>query len=276
MLTAIRTGSTPLLLLVLTVEAAGAQIRLSPAIENRVLVQPFVNLSDQPGDAWIGAGIAETVATALAGAGLAAVVWDGDREPRNRRTGTAGTVAERPGFASSVTGAYQRAGDRVRITARVTDALGDTVIGSAVIDGHINELFALQDRLAAELRGALVTTGGTGASTQAAGRAPFTVGPRPVSPPAATTGGDAGFAAAPTIIIDGAPGPVAPETITRDAAGRATVRAVRLTEPLRLDGTLDEGVYAMVLPVGGFIQQLFPEQLPGSKTRLPSHEGAIH
>ena len=152
MLTAIRTGSTPLLLLVLTVAAAGAQTRLTPAIEHRVLVQPFVNLSDQPGDAWIGAGIAETVATALAGAGLAAVVWDGDREPRNRRAGTTGAVAERQGFGSSVTGAYQRTGDRVRITARVTDALGDTVIGSAVIDGHINELFALQDRRVVELR----------------------------------------------------------------------------------------------------------------------------
>ena len=56
--------------------------------------------------------------------------------------------------------------------------------------------------------------------------------------------------------IDGPPPPVAPETIARDAANRATVRAVRLTEPLRLDGLLSEAVYEREKSIGGFIQQL--------------------
>ncbi len=50
------------------------------------------------------------------------------------------------------------------------------------------------------------------------------------------------------------PPPVPPDVITRDDAGRATVRAVRLTEPLDLDGTLDEPVYQEVLAVTGLIQ----------------------
>ena len=54
--------------------------------------------------------------------------------------------------------------------------------------------------------------------------------------------------------IDGPPPPLAPETISRDASGRATVRAVRLTSPLRLDGQLDEAIYTSVRPVSGFIQ----------------------
>jgi len=54
--------------------------------------------------------------------------------------------------------------------------------------------------------------------------------------------------------IDGPAPPVAPETITRDSAGKATVRAIRLSEPLRLDGTLDEGAYTSNPPFGGFIQ----------------------
>ena len=268
MLTAIRTGSTPLLLLVLTVAAAGAQTRLAPAIEHRVLVQPFVNLSDQPGDAWIGAGIAETVATALAGAGLAAVVWDGDREPRNRRAGTTGAVAERQGFGSSVTGAYQRAGDHVRITARVTDALGDTVIGSAVIDGHINELFALQDRLVLELRElfgehdqTVSAQGGTGADATASTSDQAT----PDDPVVVRAGPTRGTALPPDIAIDGPAAPVAPETITRDAEGRATVRAVRLGAPLRLDGSLDEGIYGTVPPFSGFIQQQPDEGAPATE-----------
>jgi hypothetical protein len=56
------------------------------------------------------------------------------------------------------------------------------------------------------------------------------------------------------VIIDGSPAPIAPETITRDAAGRATVRAIRLTEPLRVDGVLDDEVYTSVQPFGGLIQ----------------------
>ena len=36
------------------------------------------------------------------------------------------------------------------------------------------------------------------------------------------------------------PGPVAPATMVRTDQGRVTVRAVRLTEPLNVDGVLDE------------------------------------
>ena len=57
-----------------------------------------------------------------------------------------------------------------------------------------------------------------------------------------------------TIVIDGSPAPEPPETITRDARGRATVRAIKLTEPLRLDGKLDEEVYQTTKPFGGFLQ----------------------
>ena len=45
------------------------------------------------------------------------------------------------------------------------------------------------------------------------------------------------------------------ETVTRDANGRATLRAVRISQPLVIDGVISEEVYALVPPVGGFIQQ---------------------
>ena len=54
--------------------------------------------------------------------------------------------------------------------------------------------------------------------------------------------------------IYGPPPPVAPATSARDAAGRLTIRAVRLTTPLRVDGNLDEAVYRDVPPVSDFIQ----------------------
>ncbi len=50
------------------------------------------------------------------------------------------------------------------------------------------------------------------------------------------------------------PAPVAPAVITRDTAGHATVRAITLTSPLRVDGRLDDEVYQREQPFGGFIQ----------------------
>jgi hypothetical protein len=52
------------------------------------------------------------------------------------------------------------------------------------------------------------------------------------------------------------PPPLAPMSIARTDLGRATVRAIRLTEPLNLDGVLDEAAYADNLPADGFIQTL--------------------
>jgi hypothetical protein len=48
--------------------------------------------------------------------------------------------------------------------------------------------------------------------------------------------------------------PALPETISRDDQGRATVRAVRLSAPMGIDGRLDEVIYQEVRPASGFIQ----------------------
>src|SRR5262245_1995532 len=65
--------------------------------------------------------------------------------------------------------------------------------------------------------------------------------------------------------FNGPPPPVPPETMTRDAAGHATLRAVRLTAPLRIDGHLDEEVYASVPPISGFIQNDPKEGAPATE-----------
>lgn len=51
------------------------------------------------------------------------------------------------------------------------------------------------------------------------------------------------------------PPPAPPEVIARDGKGRVTVRAVRLAEPLVLDGVLDDAAYKTTEPFGDFIQQ---------------------
>jgi hypothetical protein len=55
--------------------------------------------------------------------------------------------------------------------------------------------------------------------------------------------------------------------LTRDAERRATIRAIRLTGPLRVDGVLDEPVYTNVAPITDFIQTLPRENAePTEKT----------
>ncbi|HXV63609.1 MAG TPA: DUF5916 domain-containing protein [Vicinamibacteria bacterium] len=59
----------------------------------------------------------------------------------------------------------------------------------------------------------------------------------------------------PPVEIFGPPPPRAPEVLTRDANGRATLRATRLDEPIVVDGKLDDAVYSTVPPFTDFIQQ---------------------
>ncbi len=71
--------------------------------------------------------------------------------------------------------------------------------------------------------------------------------------------------ALPVPIIDGPPPPTAPDVISRDAAGRATVRAVRLTGPFTLDGRLDDAIYADVPALSDFVQQEPREGQPATE-----------
>ena len=55
-------------------------------------------------------------------------------------------------------------------------------------------------------------------------------------------------------VPSGPPSPVAPASASRDDTGRATLRAHRADEPVRLDGVLDEAIYSRILPISDFVQ----------------------
>jgi hypothetical protein len=61
--------------------------------------------------------------------------------------------------------------------------------------------------------------------------------------------------------------PVAPEVELRDATGRPTLRAVRLTTPLRVDGKMDDAIYGQLKAIGGFTQV---DPSPGEPASQPS------
>jgi hypothetical protein len=64
----------------------------------------------------------------------------------------------------------------------------------------------------------------------------------------------------------GPPAPTLPESMARDAEGRTTIRAVRLTAPLKIDGRLDEPLYQDVRPIRDFIQTEPRENVPATET----------
>lgn len=68
-------------------------------------------------------------------------------------------------------------------------------------------------------------------------------------------------------LIDAPPPPAAPSTIARDAQGRATLRAIRIATPLKVDGKLDEAVYEVVPAASDWIQQT-PQ--PGAPATEPT------
>ena len=143
-------------LFLLTLSPAPSRAQ-APAVS--VTVEPFTNLSRAPSDDWIGHGIAETVSSDLRNAGLTVTV---PSVPGGERAshGAAATW--------TIQGAYQRVGDRLRITARLVGSVTGEVEHATLVDGTFDELFDAQDELSLALAEHLRTGagGGTGASVR--------------------------------------------------------------------------------------------------------------
>ncbi len=67
-------------------------------------------------------------------------------------------------------------------------------------------------------------------------------------------------------VIDGPAPPEAPDVVSRDEQGRATIRAVRLIEDtIDVDGRLEENLYRRVPSISGFLQQEPHEGQPATE-----------
>ena len=233
------------------------------------IVLPFRNISGDTDTGWIGDGIAEAVGTDLRGMAGAEVVSRGAVAVALSELGLAKSgalsrtdaraVGRHAGARWLIEGAYQRVGTQIRITARLIDCETGDVVGGTRIDGVLEELFALQDQILPALgrteaiaaAPVQVSASTTGAPVRDADLPP-PAGSGPVAPRVeAEAVGPAGDLAP---VAGVPPVPIFPETISRDASGLATIRAVRLTAPLQLDGRLDEAIYTNVSSISDFIQ----------------------
>ena len=134
----------------------------SPGLaDNVVAVIPFINITGEPADDWIGSGIAETVTADLKSiTGLTVIGRERVFDAIRRLGSSAGgelddriwrDVGRQLSATWLVSGGYQRLGEVIRITARGVEVETGTVIRSVKIDGAISEIFALQDKIVYEL-----------------------------------------------------------------------------------------------------------------------------
>src|SRR4029453_7395220 len=59
------------------------------------------------------------------------------------------------GIDRAVVGSFQRSGDRLRITARIIDAVSGECLADAKADGPLDQVFDLQDRIVSQFSDAL-------------------------------------------------------------------------------------------------------------------------
>jgi TolB-like protein/predicted Ser/Thr protein kinase len=125
-----------------------------------VAVLTFANLTGNPADEWVGQGMAESLTADFAKVrGLKTIpreqMFDVQRELSNAQ----GRVDERQtielgrrlGATWVVGGAVQRLGERVRVTAQTIAVEEGRTVSSVKLDGAMDGIFELQDRLVEEL-----------------------------------------------------------------------------------------------------------------------------
>jgi TolB-like protein/Tfp pilus assembly protein PilF len=133
----------------------------APREERTVAVMSFANITGRPEDDWLGTGIAETVAADLKSVpGLSVVSRERIFEVLRKMGGSpeeslAVRLGREVGAGLVVSGAYQRAGDLVRATARLTETESGAVLQTLKADGRVDDVFALQDRIVSELSAGL-------------------------------------------------------------------------------------------------------------------------
>ena len=147
-----RFRSASLFLQALQEIVSGARVSATP---DTVAVVDLENASANPADAWIGSAVAEQLTGDLARVGGLQVLARERvlRSLAGREQGGAPDDplerAHRLGCRWLLSGSFQRMGPALRLSARLTEVPTSRVIASERLEGKVDEIFALQDRLAA-------------------------------------------------------------------------------------------------------------------------------
>ena len=141
--------------------AVGQPAPAAVSTERSVAVLTFANLTGNPADEWVGQGMAESLTTDFAKVrGLRSISREQIYDVQRSAGGLQGRMVDerqsidlgrRLGATWVVAGAVQRLGDRVRITAQTIAVQEGHTVSATKIDGTMNDMFELQDRLIEDL-----------------------------------------------------------------------------------------------------------------------------
>lgn len=137
-------------------EAEAASVAHAAAVsgfygDRSIAVVPFDNLSADPEQQYLADGIAEEVLNLLARIRQLRVVSRSSAFALRGENLDAPEIAERLNVAHVLEGSIRRAGTRVRVTAQLIEARSDTHLWSHTYERELNDLFQIQDDIAADV-----------------------------------------------------------------------------------------------------------------------------
>jgi TolB-like protein len=141
------------------VEEAADQARSAALVESygeqSIAVLPFVNLSADPEQEYFSDGISEEILNLLAQIPELRVISRSSAFSFKGKDIAIPEVAKQLNVAHVLEGSVRKAGDRVRITAQLIEARSDTHLWSQTYDRILDDIFAVQDEIAAAIGEAL-------------------------------------------------------------------------------------------------------------------------
>ncbi len=112
-----------------------------------IAVLPFVNLSDDPAQAYFADGVTEDITTALSRLRWLFVIARNSAYVFKDRVADMRTIARELGVRYTLEGSVRAVGQRIRITAQLIDAEKGTHIWAQKYDRELHDIFAVQDEI---------------------------------------------------------------------------------------------------------------------------------
>ena len=117
-----------------------------------IAVFDFTNVTGDEDTSWLSAGVAETVTADLRSLGDFRVIdCRRVRDAVSRLGSSLDAVARDVHAGLVVVGSFQRQGPRIRITARLVNVVSGEALADAKVDGPVDTIFELQDRIVVQL-----------------------------------------------------------------------------------------------------------------------------
>lgn len=113
-----------------------------------IVVLPFDNFSPDPADAYFSTGLTEEVTADLAGVSGLRVLSRTSATQLKASGREVRSFARELGVRYLMEGSVRKAGDRVRVTAQLIDAVGDEHVWAKKYDGTFSEVFEIQESVA--------------------------------------------------------------------------------------------------------------------------------